>query len=349
MKQHDDPGAEVSQQFSLTLSLAPEDNKRLAALCGELGAHLAIIQSQFNIKLLQRGYQFTLFGTDEKLVYAAKKALLHLYQKASDHHLLDAQAVHMELQGLATDLAPETERVNVEISAQSMAIKTRKSGVITPKGKNQQDYLHNMLTYDVNFGIGPAGTGKTFLAVLCAVNALEREQVNRIILVRPAVEAGESLGFLPGDFAQKVEPYLRPLYDALHDLMGPEWVQKYMEKGQIEVAPLAYMRGRTLNDAFIILDEAQNTTKAQMKMFLTRLGFGSTAVITGDLTQIDLPAKSQSGLIHALDVLKKVDGIGFACFKARDAVRHRLVQKIITAYDLFDRNNKRGQEEQNKK
>lgn len=308
------------------LALQPEDNKRLASLCGELEKNLSIIQDHFHIKITHRGHQFS-FSGKQQAVNAAVKAVENLYQKTANHLELSPQEVHMSLQGLS-DSEPKSSG-----NKQAVSITARKAGLITSKGEHQASYLRNMQNLDVNFGIGPAGTGKTFLAVLSAVEALDKELVNRIILVRPAVEAGESLGFLPGDFSQKVEPYLRPLYDALHDLMGPEWVQKHEERGQIEVAPLAYMRGRTLNDAFIILDEAQNTTKAQMKMFLTRLGFGSTAVITGDMTQIDLPGKTQSGLAHALDVLKDVDGIGFTRFEARDAVRHRLVQRIIKAYD----------------
>lgn len=308
------------------LALQPEDNKRLASLCGELEKNLGIIQDHFHIKVTHRGHQFSFSGR-QQAVEAAVKAVESLYLKTMNHLELSPQEVHMSLQGL-----PDSEP-KASDNKQAVAIMARKAGLITSKGKHQADYLRHMKNFDVNFGIGPAGTGKTFLAVLSAVEALDKELVNRIILVRPAVEAGESLGFLPGDFSQKVEPYLRPLYDALHDLMGPEWVQKHEERGQIEVAPLAYMRGRTLNDAFIILDEAQNTTKAQMKMFLTRLGFGSTAVITGDMTQIDLPGKTQSGLAHALDVLKDVEGIGFTRFEARDAVRHRLVQRIIKAYD----------------
>lgn len=370
-----EPPSNPSSEFSLVVAFEPQDNKRLANLCGELGGHIKIIQAHLGVKVLHRGCQFLVSGK-QNAVQAAAKSLEILYEKTLINPMLTSHEVHMSMQGLLfeSDSDPslhqvaksssivaaenvkkkkevEMKRVENSEDAQSVvdqinsssskssgeaiAIKTRKAGLIMAKGANQLSYLQSMLTHDVNFGVGPAGTGKTFLAVLCAVDALEKEIVNRIILVRPAVEAGESLGFLPGDFSQKVEPYLRPLYDALHDLMGPEWVQKYAERGQIEVAPLAYMRGRTLNDAFIILDEAQNTTQAQMKMFLTRLGFGSTAVITGDLTQIDLPGKTQSGLIHALDVLKNVEGIGITRFKAQDAVRHRLVQRIINAYDQY--------------
>ncbi|MEX2489785.1 MAG: PhoH family protein, partial [Pseudomonadales bacterium] len=211
-------------------------------------------------------------------------------------------------------------------------VKTRKKSV-KPRGKNQIDYVRSIRENDVNFGIGPAGTGKTYLAVACAVEMLEREQIRRLLLVRPAVEAGEKLGYLPGDLSQKIDPYLRPLYDALYELMGFERVEKLIEKGVIELAPLAYMRGRTLNDSFIILDESQNTTMEQMKMFLTRIGFGSTVIVTGDITQIDLPSRTQSGLRHAMKVLKDVNGISFTHFGARDVVRHPLVQRIVEAYE----------------
>jgi len=207
---------------------------------------------------------------------------------------------------------------------------------IQPRGPNQQNYVRSIQEHDINFGIGPAGTGKTYLAVACAVDALEREQVRRILLVRPAVEAGEKLGFLPGDLAQKIDPYLRPLYDALYEMLGFEQVAKLIEKQVIEIAPLAYMRGRTLNNSFIILDESQNTTLEQMKMFLTRIGFGSTAVITGDITQVDLPRGTRSGLAHVTEVLKGVNGIGFTHFQSKDVVRHPLVQRIVEAYDRFD-------------
>ena len=216
-----------------------------------------------------------------------------------------------------------------------ISIVTRR-GTIRGRGPNQKRYLKNIIGHAVNFGIGPAGTGKTYLAVACAVDALQREHVQRIVLVRPAVEAGERLGFLPGDMAQKVDPYLRPLYDALYEMLGFERVSRLIERNVIEVAPLAFMRGRTLNDAFVILDEAQNTTREQMKMFLTRIGFGSTAVITGDVTQVDLPRAETSGMKHAMKVLDDVDGVTFAWFSARDVVRHPMVQRIVEAYDRAD-------------
>jgi phosphate starvation-inducible PhoH-like protein len=214
--------------------------------------------------------------------------------------------------------------------------KTRR-GLVRPRGPNQKEYLHEILTHDINFGVGPAGTGKTYLAVAAAVDALERDQVRRILLVRPAVEAGERLGFLPGDLSQKIDPYLRPLYDALYEMLGFEKVAKLVERNVIEIAPLAYMRGRTLNESFVILDEAQNTTPEQMKMFLTRIGFGSTAVITGDITQIDLPRGQLSGLRQASEVLAHVKGISFTFFNARDVVRHPVVQRVVRAYDDYDR------------
>jgi phosphate starvation-inducible PhoH-like protein len=249
---------------------------------------------------------------------------------------LTAELIHLAMQDASLDIIlgdshPQTE--------QEVAIKT-KFGLIKGRGLNQQAYLRKIVSHDINFGVGPAGTGKTYLAVACAIEALQNEQVRKIILVRPAVEAGEKLGFLPGDMAQKVDPYLRPLFDALYEMLGFERVEKMIEKGVIEVAPLAFMRGRTLNDAFIILDEAQNTTTEQIKMFLTRVGFGSTAVITGDITQIDLPSEKMSGLRHVLEVLKDIDGISFTFFAVRDVVRHPLVQRIVSAYEAYENKKK---------
>jgi phosphate starvation-inducible PhoH-like protein len=245
---------------------------------------------------------------------------------------VSAETVHLQLAHANAEAAAEAAAERLP----EIIIKTKR-GLIKARGPVQQAYLHAVLTHDISFGVGPAGTGKTYLAVACAVEALETDRVRRLLLVRPAVEAGERLGFLPGDLAQKIDPYLRPLYDALFEMLGFEKVNKLIERNVIEVAPLAYMRGRTLNDAFIILDEAQNTTPEQMKMFLTRIGFGSTAVITGDITQIDLPRGQPSGLKQALGVLKDVPGIGFTHFSARDVVRHALVQRIVNAYDAFDR------------
>ncbi|HHH39880.1 MAG TPA: PhoH family protein, partial [Sedimenticola sp.] len=264
-------------------------------------------------------------------IRAGREVLKGLYDETRDT-VLTPQEIHLFLQesGIETMLRDDVATVP------EVVIKTRR-GLIRPRGANQLEYLHKVVTHDINFGIGPAGTGKTYLAVACAVDALEHDQVRRILLVRPAVEAGERLGFLPGDLAQKIDPYLRPLYDALYEMLGFERVGRLIERNVIEVAPLAYMRGRTLNEAFIILDEAQNTTTEQMKMFLTRIGFGSTAVITGDVTQIDLPRGHTSGLRQAAEVLGQVDGISFTFFNARDVVRHPLVQKVVRAYDRFDR------------
>jgi phosphate starvation-inducible PhoH-like protein len=285
------------------------------------------IERRLGIEINYRGCHFGLIG-EPGAIRAGSEVLQALYRVAADE-VLTPEAVHLYLQesGVEALLRSEAERDLPEV-----VIKTRR-GLIRPRGRNQQEYLHKVVTHDINFGVGPAGTGKTYLAVACAVDALERDQVRRILLVRPAVEAGERLGFLPGDLSQKIDPYLRPLYDALYEMLGFERVAKLIERNVIEVAPLAYMRGRTLNDSFIILDEAQNTTPEQMKMFLTRIGFGSTAVITGDVTQVDLPRGQASGLRQVIEILGKVEGISFTFFNARDVVRHPLVQRIVTAYD----------------
>jgi len=314
---------------SLDLLLEPEDNERLRNVCGQLDEHLRQLERRLGIEISNRGNFFRLFGASEA-VQAGREVLQGLYQ-ASAREMLTPARVHLFLQesGIDALLAPDTADVP------ETHIRTRR-GMVRPRGPNQAEYLHRVLTHDINFGIGPAGTGKTYLAVACAVDALEQDRVRRVLLVRPAVEAGERLGFLPGDLAQKIDPYLRPLYDALYEMLGFERVHKLIERNVIEVAPLAYMRGRTLNEAFIILDEAQNTTPEQMKMFLTRLGFGSTAVITGDVTQVDLPRGQKSGLRQAIEVLGDVDGLSFTFFNARDVVRHSLVQKVVQAYDQFD-------------
>jgi len=322
----------VSKQLStINLALTPEDNERLANVCGQTDEHLRQIELRLGIEINNRGNQFQLIG-DSTAIRAGEEVLKGLYCAATDE-TLDPSKVHLFLQesGIEAlvEAAPQSE-------VPETAIKTRR-GMIKARGPNQKEYLHKVLTHDINFGVGPAGTGKTYLAVACAVDALERDQVRRILLVRPAVEAGERLGFLPGDLAQKIDPYLRPLYDALYEMLGFERVAKLIERNVIEVAPLAYMRGRTLNESFIILDEAQNTTPEQMKMFLTRIGFGSTAVITGDITQVDLPRGQASGLRQATGILKEVDGISFTFFNAHDVVRHPLVQRIVTAYDEFDK------------
>jgi len=318
-----------TQPETIDFDLLPEDNERLANLCGQLDAHLRQIERRLGIEINYRGTRFRVIGTREA-TRAGEELLKSLYAQSADE-VLTPEAIHLRLQESGIEALLEQE----EASVPDTLIKTKR-GLVRPRGANQKEYLHKVLTHDINFGIGPAGTGKTYLAVACAVEALERERVRRLVLVRPAVEAGERLGFLPGDLAQKIDPYLRPLYDALYEMFGFEKVNKLIERNVIELAPLAYMRGRTLNEAFIILDEAQNTTPEQMKMFLTRIGFGSTAVITGDVTQVDLPRGQQSGLRQAIEVLQKVKGISFTFFNARDVVRHELVQRIVHAYEKHD-------------
>ena len=315
------------ESFSLTLE--PADNQRLASLCGQFDEHLRQLERRLDVEISNRGNRFQIVGNDVA-PRVAGELIQTLYDATADAPITPEQ-VHLSLQqaGLQDVVQSRTEAVaDPVIAAHRCTIKGR--------SEHQRQYLRNIITHDLNFGIGPAGTGKTYLAVACAVQALEREEVRRLVLVRPAVEAGERLGFLPGDLTQKVDPYLRPLYDALYEMLGFEKVGKLIERGVIEVAPLAFMRGRTLNDSFIILDEAQNTTVEQMKMFLTRIGFGSTAVVTGDVTQIDLPKSMASGLNQATEVLKGVEDIGFAWFDARDVVRHPLVKKILNAYEKFD-------------
>lgn len=315
---------------ALELELPSEDNARLANLCGQLDEHLRQIERRLGIEVNNRGARFRLLG-EPQAVRAGAEVLRALYA-ATDEDALTPESVHLYLQESGIE---EMLREKADQEVPEVVIKTRR-GLVRPRGANQKEYLHKILTHDINFGVGPAGTGKTYLAVACAVDALDRDLVRRVILARPAVEAGERLGFLPGDLAQKIDPYLRPLYDALYEMMGFERVAKLIERNVIEVAPLAYMRGRTLNDSFIILDEAQNTTPEQMKMFLTRIGFGSTAVVTGDVTQTDLPRGQISGLRHCTEVLSNVDGISFTFFKARDVVRHPLVQRIVNAYEAHD-------------
>lgn len=314
---------------TLSVTLLPDNARRLSNLCGRLNEHIHQIEKFLTLKIQQRGNVFHLSGS-ERAVADASALLESLYSATGLGTSLSPGAVHLALQEVR-------EATEESVSTPEFLVKTPRVSV-KPRGKHQREYVQSIREFDINFGIGPAGTGKTYLAVACAVDALQREQVNRILLVRPAVEAGEKLGFLPGDLAQKIDPYLRPLYDALYEMLGFEKVERLIEKNIIEVAPLAYMRGRTLNNAFIILDESQNTTSAQMKMFLTRIGFGSTAVITGDITQIDLPKGTRSGLVHVIKVLEGVQEIGFTYFNAKDVVRHRLVQRIVEAYDEFDRN-----------
>jgi len=314
----------------MDVSLEPADNNRLANLCGQFDEHLRHLERRLGVEISTRGNLFQVIG-EEQSTRATFRLLKKLYA-ATEKELLSPQSIHLYLQ--ESGLENVLEEVINPAGEAEVVISTRKS-LIRGRGPNQQSYLSNIMSHDVNFGIGPAGTGKTYLAVACAVDALEQEKVRRIILVRPAVEAGERLGFLPGDLAQKIDPYLRPLYDALYEMMGFDKVSKLIEQHVIEVAPLAFMRGRTLNESFIILDEAQNTTIEQMKMFLTRIGFGSTAVVTGDITQTDLPSNSQSGLRNVTKVLNDIDGISFNFFTSRDVVRHPLVQKIVVAYDKY--------------
>ena len=308
--------------------LEPADNQRLANLCGQFDEHLRQIERRPGVELNKRGNCFRVIGEPSSL-QVAKEVLRHLYDE-TENEVLDPASINMALQESGI------EAMVAKGPGSDAIIINTKRGLIRGRGPHQNEYLQNIKSHDLNFGIGPAGTGKTYLAVACAVDALERNQVRRLVLTRPAVESGERLGFLPGDLAQKIDPYLRPLYDALYEMLGFETVAKLIERNVIEVAPLAFMRGRTLNDAFIILDEAQNTTVEQMKMFLTRIGFGSTAVVTGDVTQIDLPRGQQSGLRQAVEVLAEVKGISFSFFTAKDVVRHPLVQSIVTAYEAVD-------------
>jgi phosphate starvation-inducible PhoH-like protein len=312
----------------LTLELEPADTLRLANLCGQFDEHLKQIESRLGVEIFCRGNLFTIQGPE--LPARSTRRLLQSLYRLSEAEVLTPEVINLHLQESGiTELA---EQADEKQPGDEITVKTKR-GIIRGRGPNQKAYLKNIKRHAINFGVGPAGTGKTYLAVACAVAAFQDDQVQRIVLVRPAVEAGERLGFLPGDMAQKVDPYLRPLYDALYEMLGFDRVATLIERNVIEVAPLAFMRGRTLNDAFVILDEAQNTTREQMKMFLTRIGFGSTAVVTGDVTQIDLPRKGASGLIHALRILDQVKGVSFSSFNARDVVRHPMVQHIVEAYD----------------
>ncbi|MCC6917332.1 PhoH family protein [Nitrosomonas sp.] len=317
------------------LTLSPADNERLANLCGAFDENLKQIESAFDVVISRRGNHFKLYGSTDHTQLAIR-SLKKFYDDS--HRYLSIEQIQLGLIEVRNNPSPsslmDSDSAVVNSSATPLQLITRR-GNIHGRTARQTDYLFQIKNHDITLGIGPAGTGKTYLAVACAVDALERELVSRVILVRPAVEAGERLGFLPGDMVQKVDPYLRPLYDALYDLMGFEKVSKHFEKGIIEIAPLAFMRGRTLNQSFIILDEAQNTTPEQMKMFLTRIGFGSKAVITGDITQIDLPKHQKSGLVEAERVLKNVSGIAFTRFRTEDVVRHPLVQRIVDAYEKY--------------
>jgi phosphate starvation-inducible PhoH-like protein len=323
----------MSNHQQRDFALEPDDVERLANLCGPFDEHLRQIELRLGVEIANRGNVFRISGS-EPMASRAERFLKQLYAEL-DGEPLTSHELHMMLANVMNDdeAAPRGEGNAIE--PQEVVIRVRR-GSVRGRGPNQAKYLHAIAIHDVNFGIGPAGTGKTFLGVASAVEALNAGRVQRLVLVRPAVEAGEKLGFLPGDLSQKVDPYLRPLYDALYEMLGVEKVVKLLERSVIEIAPLAYMRGRTLNDAFVILDEAQNTSIEQMKMFLTRIGFGSTAVITGDLTQIDLPKSQKSGLRDAVEVLRGVEGISFTFFSARDVVRHPLVQRIVQAYDARD-------------
>jgi len=306
--------------------LEPDDAKRLAALCGPFDEHLRLVEEGFGVKLSNRGARFRVEGAPNQ-VAEASAALRELYAATATRGLT-RESVSDRLAGVRSRVAAGESETAIHTPLRS----------IQPRSGHQRSYVANIRRHDLTFGIGPAGTGKTYLAVACAVEALAREQVRRLVLVRPAVEAGERLGFLPGDFAQKVDPYLRPIYDALYETLGFDRVSRLVERGTIEIAPLAYMRGRTLNEAFVILDEAQNATVEQMRMFLTRIGFGSRAVVTGDVTQTDLPARTRSGLRHAAMVLKPIEDVAFSWFDAADVVRHPLVAKIVTAYERDDDN-----------
>ena len=316
--------ANITHPVSAEVRLEPVDNERLANLCGSLDSHLRQIERRLGVEISNRGNSFRINGT-AKIVNIASRLLTELYESTAADNL-SPEKIHLWLQDKAID-------DSVGEQAQDEIVIKTKRGIIKGRSPNQRLYLKNIQEHDVSFGIGPAGTGKTYLAVASAVVALEQNRVRRLVLVRPAVEAGEKLGYLPGDLVQKVDPYLRPLYDALYEMLGFDQVMKYIEKNVIEIAPLAFMRGRSLNEAFIILDEAQNTTIEQMKMFLTRIGFNSTAVITGDITQIDLPQGKTSGLRHVIDILGDEGGISFTFFKSRDVVRHPLVARILNAYE----------------
>ncbi len=360
-----------SQSLSQRLVLEPENPQRLANLCGRLNEHLKQIEKRLLVKIQNRGNEFMVIGAPEAVKNSAR--IIHkLYDMTQDRQDLAPDTIHITIQeginnagrasiqqgmeegmeeGMKKSMEEsmnkpssakdhgaieESEEHNAATNNDYLLLRTPKAS-IKPRGLNQNNYVRAITRHDINFGIGPAGTGKTYLAVACAVEALIKEEVSRILLVRPAVEAGEKLGFLPGDLSQKVDPYLRPLYDALYEMLGFERVGRLIEKNVIEVAPLAYMRGRTLNNAFIILDESQNTTTSQMKMFLTRIGFGSTAVITGDVTQIDLPKGVGSGLVQASKILEGVEGVSFTYYLSRDVVRHPIVQKVVEAYEDYDK------------
>ena len=336
----------MSTLKTIEIHLHPEDNKRLQSLCGAFDDNIKQLERRLGVEINYKGHQFTIMGQNE-VAFCASRILTSLYVDTAPVHgkigNITPESIHLAIKEMGV------LEQNVDLPAQHFNkksfIKTKK-GIIKPRTPNQAQYITNMVTHDITYGVGPAGTGKTYLAVAAAIDALERQEVRRILLTRPAVEAGEKLGFLPGDLSQKVDPYLRPLYDALFEMLGFERVEKLIERNVIEVAPLAYMRGRTLNDAFIILDESQNTTIEQMKMFLTRIGFNSRAVITGDITQIDLPRHIKSGLRHAIDVLGEVQEISFNFFQSEDVVRHPVVARIVNAYEKWEQQEQQQEQEQ---
>ena len=307
----------------MEITLTPADNSRLANLCGQFNEHINQLEQRLSVDIKNRGNRFSITGATT-CVTSAVAALKEMYNNTAADQLTP-EKVHLLMQ--------ETHMDPVQLEENDTGVIHTRKKIIKPRGGRQQAYVASIPKNDIVFGIGPAGTGKTYLAVACAVQAFESERVSRIILARPAVEAGERLGFLPGDLSEKINPYLRPLYDALYEMLGVERVEKLIEKNIIEIAPLAFMRGRTLSEAFIILDEAQNTTPEQIKMFLTRIGYGSTVVVTGDVTQVDLPGHTESGLKLVVKILKDIDGISFTQFKSGDVVRHPIVQKIVSAYE----------------
>jgi phosphate starvation-inducible protein PhoH and related proteins len=329
MKARRDGGNTVETPDRREFELLPEDNSRLAALCGPLDQNLRLIEERLGVELRRRGNQFRVLGERSA---GAERLLRDLFGQ-TEHGGLDLPEVHLALREHEEPDALPTQRAAGADLPPSDDVARVPRGTIRARGPHQRAYISNIHRHDLTFGIGPAGTGKTYLAVACAVESLQSERVRRIVLVRPAVEAGERLGFLPGDLTQKVDPYLRPMYDALYEMMGFDRVARFIERNVIEVAPLAFMRGRSLNESFIILDEAQNTTPEQMKMFLTRIGFGSKAVVTGDITQTDLPAGKLSGLRHVIDFVGGVQGVAMSFFDAGDVVRHPLVQRIVQAYE----------------
>ena len=336
-------------QESIQFELSPVDNYRQANLCGPMDDNLKVIERRLGVKISYRSNKFKVLGSTvnaQAVVKIIKDLYIETQLVKGEEQEITGEMVHLAiveanlLDAVDESLSAKTSN-SVDASFDKMVTIKTKRGMVKPRNENQQAYVQNIITNDISFGVGVAGTGKTYLAVACAVDALERQEVRRILLTRPAVEAGEKLGFLPGDLTQKIDPYLRPLYDALFDMLGFERVEKLIERNVIEIAPLAYMRGRTLNDAFIILDESQNTTVEQMKMFLTRIGFNARAVITGDITQIDLPKHQMSGLRHAIDVLENVESISFNFFQSKDVVRHPVVGRIVDAYECYEQKENR--------